>query len=73
VVEILAVRVEEGCYRERYPFAALLYQSVLYERYKTVHFGRQTPPSHMDGVGSSSDDHDTMRQSVLWDYRYLSE
>jgi len=76
VVEVVAVCVEDGCGRERYPFSALLYQSMMFERYKAAHFGTRPAPTHMDGMGGERGDGSdgaVTRQVVLWDYRYLSE
>lgn len=76
VVEVVAVCVEEGCSRERYPFCALLYQSTMYERYNAMHFDGRPAPTHMAGLGGekgNGGDEAVTRRAVLWDYRYLSE
>jgi len=76
VVEVVAVCVEDGCGRERYPFSVLLYQSMMYERYKAAHFGTRPAPTHMDGRGGERGDGSdgaVTRQVVLWDYQYLCE
>jgi len=73
VVETLAMSVEAGQGAERYPFSALLYQSTMYERYKTAHFGRLDVPTRMSELGGEGGDHGITRQVVLWNSRYLSQ
>lgn len=73
VFEILAMYVKAGQGAGRYPFSALLYQSTIYERYKTAHFGQLEVPIRISELGGEGGERCITPQVVLWKRRYLSQ